>query len=97
MDFYVVLGIDRAATLGEIKRAYRRLARQFHPDVNPGDDVAAVRFREIAQAYEILGDPDRRQRYDVFGFEAAQQRRRGRVRGLRFLGDGPCSRAVHLR
>jgi molecular chaperone DnaJ len=70
MDLYIVLGIDRTASLGEIKRAYRRLARQFHPDVNPGDDVAAVRFREIALAYEVLGDPERRQRYDVAGFEA---------------------------
>jgi molecular chaperone DnaJ len=70
MDLYIVLGIDRAASLNEVKRAYRRLARQFHPDVNPGDDVAAVRFREIAQAYEILGDPDRRRRYDIVGYEA---------------------------
>ena len=73
MDFYIVLGIDRAASLDEIKRAYRRLARQFHPDVNPGDGVAAGRFREIAQAYEILGDPDRRRRYDVMGMEALDQ------------------------
>jgi molecular chaperone DnaJ len=70
MDFYVVLGLDRAASADDVKRAYRRLARRFHPDVNPGDDVAAVRFREIARAYEILGDPERRQRYDVVGFEA---------------------------
>lgn len=69
MDFYIVLGIDRAASLDDVKRAYRRLARQFHPDVNPGDGVAAVRFREIAQAYEILSDPDRRRRYDVVGIE----------------------------
>jgi molecular chaperone DnaJ len=70
MDFYVVLGLDRAASSDDVKRAYRRLARRFHPDVNPGDDVAAVRFREIARAYEILSDPERRQRYDVVGFEA---------------------------
>jgi molecular chaperone DnaJ len=70
MDFYVVLGLDRAASSDDVKRAYRRLARRFHPDVNPGDDVAAVRFRDIARAYEILSDPDRRQRYDVVGFEA---------------------------
>lgn len=70
MDLYIVLGIDRTASLSEVKRAYRRLARQYHPDVNPGDDVAAVRFREIALAYEVLGDPERRQRYDVVGFEA---------------------------
>ncbi len=72
MDLYIVLGVDRAASLDEVKRAYRRLARQFHPDVNPGDGIAAMRFREIAQAYEILGDPERRRRYDVVGFEAPQ-------------------------
>jgi molecular chaperone DnaJ len=70
LDLYIVLGIDRAASLAEVKRAYRRLARRFHPDVNPGDDVAAVRFREIAQAYEVLGDPERRRRYDDVGLEA---------------------------
>ncbi len=72
MDLYIVLGIGRGASLDEVKRAYRRLARQFHPDVNPGDGIAAGRFREIAQAYEILGDPDRRRRYDVVGFEPPQ-------------------------
>jgi len=70
MDFYVLLGLDRGASPDDVKRAYKRLARRFHPDVNPGDDVAAVRFREIARAYEILSDPERRQRYDVVGFEA---------------------------
>lgn len=69
MDFYVVLGVDRGASIEDVKRAYRRLARRFHPDVNPGDDVAAVRFREIARAYEILSDPERRRRYDVVGYE----------------------------
>jgi molecular chaperone DnaJ len=69
MDFYVVLGVDRGASIEDVKRAYRRLARRFHPDVNPGDDVAAVRFREIARAYEILSDPERRRRYDVVGVE----------------------------
>lgn len=73
MDFYIVLGIDRAASLDEVKRAYRRLARQYHPDVNPGDGVAAGRFREIAQAYEILSDPDRRRRYDVRGMEVLDE------------------------
>jgi molecular chaperone DnaJ len=70
MDLYIVLGLDRAASLGDVKRAYRRLARQYHPDVNPGDGIAAGRFREIAQAYEILSDPDRRRRYDLVGFES---------------------------
>ncbi len=64
MDFYVVLGVRREATDGDIRRAYKRLARQFHPDINPGDRDAAARFHDIAVAYETLVDPERRQRYD---------------------------------
>jgi molecular chaperone DnaJ len=67
MDFYIVLGVDRAARLDEIKRAYKRLARRFHPDINPGDRLAAQQFRQIAEAYETLSDPDRRRRYDTGG------------------------------
>jgi molecular chaperone DnaJ len=67
MDFYVVLGVERAASLSDIKRAYRRLARRFHPDINPGDHRAAAQFREIVEAYETLVDPDRRRRYDAGG------------------------------
>jgi molecular chaperone DnaJ len=71
MDFYFVLGIERGATLNDIKRAYKRLARRFHPDINPGDRLAAQQFRQIAEAYETLSDPDRRRRYDTTG--AAQR------------------------
>ena len=67
MDFYVVLGLERAATSGEIKRAYKRLARRFHPDINPGDRTAAAHFRQIAEAYATLSDPERRRRYDASG------------------------------
>jgi molecular chaperone DnaJ len=67
MDFYVILGLERGATLGDIKRAYRRLARRYHPDINPGDRMAAAQFRQIAEAYETLSDADRRQRYDTGG------------------------------
>src|SRR2546430_8607350 len=67
MDFYVILGLERGATLGDIKRAYRRLARRYHPDINPGDRMAAAQFRQIAEAYETLSDPDRRHRYDTVG------------------------------
>lgn len=63
-DPYDVLGVERTATEAEIKKAYRRLARKFHPDVNPGDSGAQRRFQEIAAAYELLKDPDRRRRYD---------------------------------
>src|SRR5579864_5163051 len=67
MDFYIVLGVDRDATLNDIKRAYKRLARRFHPDINPGDRMAATHFREITEAYETLSDPERRRRYDSTG------------------------------
>ncbi len=72
MDLYIVLGVPRGASLAEIKRAYRRLARRFHPDINPGDREAAARFRDVLAAYEILMDPDRRRRYDAGQVETAQ-------------------------
>jgi molecular chaperone DnaJ len=67
MDLYVILGVERGATVADVKRAYKRLARKFHPDINPGDRMAAGRFRQIAEAYETLMDPDRRRRYDTTG------------------------------
>ena len=67
MDFYIVLGLERAATAGDVKRAYKRLARRYHPDINPGDRMAAAQFRQIAEAYETLIDPERRRRYDASG------------------------------
>jgi molecular chaperone DnaJ len=67
MDLYVVLGVSRGATTTDVKRAYRRLARRFHPDINPGDQAAALRFRQITDAYETLIDPERRHRYDTLG------------------------------
>jgi molecular chaperone DnaJ len=69
MDFYIVLGITRDASLPDIKRAYKRLARRFHPDINPGDHTAAGRFRDIAEAYAILSDPARRRQYDTVGYQ----------------------------
>jgi len=67
MDLYVILGLERGASLGDIKRAFRRLARKYHPDINPGDRLAAAQFRQIAEAYETLSDPDLRRRYDTAG------------------------------
>jgi molecular chaperone DnaJ len=64
MDLYVVLGLTHGASDAEIKRAYRRLARRYHPDINPGDRLAETRFRQILDAYETLIDPQRRSRYD---------------------------------
>ncbi len=68
-DYYQLLGVSRDATQEEIKRAYRRLARQHHPDVNSGDTAAEERFKEVSKAYSVLSDPDKRQRYDAFGEE----------------------------
>src|SRR3954471_12302365 len=67
MDFYVILGVERGATLADVKRAYKRLARKFHPHINPGDRMAAAQFRQIAEAYETLSAEERRQRYDTTG------------------------------
>jgi molecular chaperone DnaJ len=66
-DLYQVLEVDQGASPEEIKRAYRRLAREHHPDANTGDPEAEARFKEVARAYEVLSDPERRQRYDTFG------------------------------
>ncbi len=65
MDFYIVLGVERGAAAVDIKRAYKRLARRLHPDLNPGDHEAESRFRQVLDAYETLMDPDRRRRYDA--------------------------------
>lgn len=66
-DYYEVLGVHRNASDAEIKKAYRKLALQCHPDRNPGDAEAEVRFKELAEAYEVLGDPAKRARFDQFG------------------------------
>lgn len=68
-DYYEVLGVSRSATTVEIKKAYKKLALQYHPDRNPGDDEAVERFKEAAAAYEVLSDEQKRARYDRYGHE----------------------------
>ena len=77
-DYYEVLGVGRSASTDEIKKAYRKMAMQYHPDRNPGNKDAEEKFKEAAEAYEVLGEPEKRRRYDQFGHEG--------MRGTDFRG-----------
>ena len=80
--FYEVLGVERTSSDGELKSAYRKLAMQCHPDTNPGDDTAEIRFKEVSQAYDILKDADKRAAYDRYGHAAFENGRGGQAAKL---------------
>src|SRR6478735_5738718 len=76
-DYYEILGVQKGASQDEIKKAYRKVAMQFHPDRNPGDKAAEEKFKEAAEAYEVLSDADKRAQYDRFGHAGVQGNGRG--------------------
>jgi DnaJ-class molecular chaperone len=96
-DYYATLGVTKSASEKEIKQAFRKLARKFHPDVNPGDKTAEAKFKDINEAYEVLGDPAKRKKYDELGanwrmYEQAQQQGAANPFGgfnVPFGGGGP--------
>jgi curved DNA-binding protein len=102
-DYYKILGVDRDADRKEIRSAFRRLARKYHPDVNPNDPEAEERFKEINEAHEVLSDPEKRSKYDQLGQEWSQwQQTGGRSRDFdwgQWTGGGPGvdGQRVHVR
>ena len=87
-DYYKVLGVAKSATEKEIKAAYRKLARKHHPDFNPGKKDSETRFKEINEAYEVLGDAEKRRRYDELGANWDDFRGRGPAPGPGWPGGG---------
>src|SRR5919205_4185112 len=89
VDYYQILGVDKKATEEDIKKAYRKLARKYHPDLNPNDKEAHKKFQQINEANEVLSDPEKRKKYDQYGkdwkyadqFEQARQQRQSQYGG----------------
>jgi molecular chaperone DnaJ len=85
-DYYNILGLKKGASSSQIKSAYRKLARKYHPDVNPGDAAAEKRFKEISEAYAVLNDPEKKKNYDQFGTADASGFNTGKSSGFGFSG-----------
>src|SRR6185436_9931165 len=86
-DYYSTLGVAKTASEKEVKAAYRKLARKWHPDVNPGDKAAETKFKEINEAYEVLGDPEKRKKYDELGANWRMYEQAGAGAGSPFGGQ----------
>ena len=85
-DYYEVLGVSKSASDSELKSAYRKLAKKYHPDMNPGDKEAEAKFKEASEAYSVLSDPDKRRQYDQFGHAAVEGGAGGGAGGFDFSG-----------
>src|SRR5678815_3799076 len=99
VDYYKILGLDKNASTEDIKKAYRKLARKYHPDINPNNKEAHKKFQEVNEANEVLSDPEKRKKYDQYGkdwkhaeeFEKAKQQQKQRTYpggGNEFFGSG---------
>ena len=87
-DYYEILGVQKSTDAAEIKKAYRKLAMQCHPDHHPGDHTAEARFKELAEAYQVLSDPQKRELYDQYGHAGPRSAGRPAAEKL-FASDAP--------
>src|ERR1700731_1285362 len=89
LDYYQTLGVERAASADDIRKAYRKLARKHHPDLNPGDKSAEDRFKKVQEAYDILSEPKKKEMYDQYGFYSENGMPAGGPGGPGGPGAGP--------